>query len=64
MAASIPDDKGNVLNVNQYCNALNLLPILTSLATFMVWMKCLYFMRAFSSTGGLVRLIAEITFEM
>ncbi len=43
---------------------LQFVPILTSLAAFMSWIKCLYFMRAYSATGGLVRLMIEITFEM
>ena len=43
---------------------LQFVPILTSIAAFMTWIKCLYFMRAYSATGGLVRLMIEITFEM
>ena len=47
-----------------YSNMLEYVPIVTSIAAFMTWFKCLYFMRAFSGTGGLVRLMIEITYDM
>jgi len=42
----------------------NLTPKFTALAAFLLCLKSLYFFRAFSSTGGLVRLVGEIFFKM
>mmetsp|Transcript_345 Transcript_345/g.1044 ORF Transcript_345/g.1044 Transcript_345/m.1044 type:complete len:951 (-) Transcript_345:1704-4556(-) len=39
-------------------------PIALAFASFLTFFKVLYFARAFSSTGGLVRLVGEIIFEM
>jgi len=49
---------------NQPVAALQYVPVTTSIAAFMTWYKSLYYMRAYPGTGGLVRLVLEITYEM
>lgn len=37
---------------------------ISSIATFFSWLKAFYFLRAFPTTGGLVRMVVEIGFDM
>ena len=55
----VVDDKGNELEHNDH-----MMGAVQSIATFFMWMKFLYFFRFFESTGYLIRMIVEVTYEM
>ena len=39
-------------------------PYVAAVAAFFAWLKVFYFMRAFTATGGLVRMVMQIGYDM
>lgn len=39
-------------------------PYVVAVASFFAWLKVFYFMRAFTATGGLVRMVMQISYDM